>query len=107
MTDAQIYRYATELESKEKFLLAVGGIAEEYEKDWDAAGKHMEKLYEVCNMDIKEIRKEKGLTQAAFADYINASKRTIEDWEAGRRNPPGHVKFLILEYAGLFKRKHN
>ena len=38
-------------------------------------------------MTIKEARKEAKLTQDETAKALGVSKRTIEDWEAGRRNP--------------------
>lgn len=104
MTDAQIYRYATTL-TEEQFLLSVTGIAEEYNSDnWDSANAAMRDLYRVCNKSMKEIRNSTGLTQGAFAELINSNKRTVEDWEYGKRNPTDTVKFLILEFLGLFKR---
>jgi transcriptional regulator with XRE-family HTH domain len=36
---------------------------------------------------IKELRKANNLSQNQLAKKLNISKRTIEDWESGRRNP--------------------
>ena len=36
---------------------------------------------------IKELRKSKGLSQSQLAKEINISKKTLADWENGRRNP--------------------
>jgi putative transcriptional regulator len=36
-----------------------------------------------------------GLTQAQFAALLGASKRTLEHWEQGRREPSGAAKTLI------------
>lgn len=36
---------------------------------------------------IKELRKSKGLSQSQLAKQINISKKTLADWENGRRNP--------------------
>lgn len=36
---------------------------------------------------IKELRKSKGLSQSQLAKEINISKKTLTDWENGRRNP--------------------
>ena len=33
---------------------------------------------------IKELRKEKGLTQEQFAELFNVSRRTVSRWETGR-----------------------
>ena len=46
-------------------------------------------------MKIKEIRNASGLTQEAFARKYNIPKRTLEGWEAGKRNPPGYVLELL------------
>lgn len=36
---------------------------------------------------IAAIRLAAGLTQQAMSDLLGIPKRTIEDWEAGRRSP--------------------
>lgn len=36
-----------------------------------------------------------GLSQAKFAALLGVSKRTLEQWEQGRRNPSGAAKTLI------------
>ena len=36
-----------------------------------------------------------GLTQAEFAVLLGVSKRTLEQWEQGRREPSGAAKTLI------------
>lgn len=46
-------------------------------------------------MTIKELRQSTGLSQAAFSERFEIPRRTIEDWEAGRRNPPPYVPRLI------------
>jgi DNA-binding XRE family transcriptional regulator len=38
---------------------------------------------------------EAGLTQAQFAALLGVSKRTLEQWEQGRREPSGAAKTLI------------
>lgn len=46
-------------------------------------------------MTIKEIRSDTGLSQTRFAEKYNIPKRTIEDWESNRRNPPAYVIDMI------------
>lgn len=43
----------------------------------------------------REIRELSGLTQAAFAEKYNIPKRTIENWEAEKRNAPDYVLDLL------------
>ena len=38
--------------------------------------------------EIREARHRAGLTQAAAGALIGATRRTWQDWEAGRRNMP-------------------
>lgn len=42
-----------------------------------------------------EARKQVGLSQQAFADLPGVSKRTLQDWEQGRREPTGATKTLL------------
>ena len=45
---------------------------------------------------IKEIRKLTGLSQAKFAARYEIPKRTIENWETGKTQPPEYVYKLLL-----------
>jgi putative transcriptional regulator len=44
---------------------------------------------------IVRARVKAGLTQAQFAVLLGVSKRTLEQWEQGRREPSGAAKTLI------------
>lgn len=44
---------------------------------------------------IVRARLRAGLTQAQFAELLGVSKRTLEQWEQGRREPSGAAKTLI------------
>ena len=46
--------------------------------------------------EIKQARIEAGLTQAEMSSLMEIPKRTIEDWESGKRNPPPYVKRFVL-----------
>ena len=45
---------------------------------------------------IKEIRQLTGLSQAKFAARYEIPKRTIENWETGKTEPPEYVYKLLL-----------
>jgi DNA-binding transcriptional regulator YiaG len=47
--------------------------------------------------EFKAARKRLGLTQKELSEVLDIPKRTIEEWEGGRRNPPDWAKKLILE----------
>ena len=44
---------------------------------------------------VVRARLRSGLTQAQFAALLGASKRTLEQWEQGRREPSGAAKTPI------------
>lgn len=44
---------------------------------------------------IVSARLRAGLTQVQFAALLGVSKRTLEQWEQGRREPSGAAKTLI------------
>ncbi len=46
-------------------------------------------------MELKEMRKLLGLSQASFGDRYNIPVRTIQDWESGRRKAPIYVLELL------------
>ena len=39
--------------------------------------------------EVREARKKAGLDRQGFADALGVSKKTIEAWEVGARNPDG------------------
>lgn len=45
--------------------------------------------------DVKAIREKTSLSQRSFAALIGVSKRTLENWEQGRRQPTGPAKALL------------
>jgi len=44
---------------------------------------------------VARIRLKSGLSQAQFAAALGVSKRTLEQWEQGRREPSGAAKTLL------------
>ena len=50
---------------------------------------------EVSEADVKAIREQFGLSQSQMAAFLNVSKRTLENWEQGRRGPTGPAQTLL------------
>lgn len=46
-------------------------------------------------VDVKAIRKRRGLSQAAFAARFGVSIGTLRDWEQKRRRPEGPARVLL------------
>jgi putative transcriptional regulator len=45
--------------------------------------------------DVRAIRERLGLSQSQLASVLNVSKRTLENWEQGRRGPTGAAQTLL------------
>jgi putative transcriptional regulator len=44
---------------------------------------------------VVQVRLKSGLSQAQFAAALGVSKRTLEQWEQGRRQPSGAARQLL------------
>ena len=53
------------------------------------------RIFEYPALEAKKIREKTGLSQARFALLLGVSKRTLENWEQGRRSPTGPAKVLL------------
>jgi len=51
--------------------------------------------FRMSPLDIREIRQNYKLTQVEFAQLLNVSLRTLQNWEQGRRTPEGPAKILL------------
>jgi len=52
----------------------------------------------VTQVQVNEVvvaRQGTGLSQAEFAEALQISKRTLQEWEQGRRSPSGAAQALI------------
>ena len=47
---------------------------------------------------LKELRKQKGLTQEQFAEIVNVSNRTVSRWENGYNLPDPDVLIELADY---------
>ena len=52
--------------------------------------------FHLDSMDVKKIRDNFKLSQAEFARMLGISKRTLQNWEQGRRQPAGPARVLLL-----------
>ena len=49
----------------------------------------------VKEIKVADVREQTGLSQTRFARLIGVSKRTVENWEQGRRSPSGPARALL------------
>ncbi len=45
--------------------------------------------------EVVQARQGTGLSQSQFAEALSISRRTLQEWEQGRRSPSGAAKALI------------
>jgi putative transcriptional regulator len=53
------------------------------------------RVTEVPLSEVVEARHSTGMSQAEFATALGISIRTLQEWEQGRRAPPGAAQALI------------
>ncbi len=55
---------------------------------------------------LKNARAEVGISQQKMSDLLEIPKRTIEEWESKRRNPPKWAERLVIEEVKRIPEKH-
>jgi putative transcriptional regulator len=58
------------------------------------AGKFA-RVTQVAINEVVEARQSTGMSQAEFASALHISKRTLQEWEQGRRTPSGAAQALV------------
>ncbi|MGL5114722.1 MAG: helix-turn-helix domain-containing protein [Beijerinckiaceae bacterium] len=56
-------------------------------------------VHTVEAVNVGELRQRMNMTQEAFAASFGLPKRTIQDWEQGRRYPEGAARVLLKVIA--------
>lgn len=54
-----------------------------------------DQIIPAAQVHVAAARAGTGLSQAEFARLMGVSVRTLQDWEAGRRNPSGAARTLL------------
>lgn len=57
--------------------------------------KPASRRFEFPDPEVKAIRDRLGVSQEKFAILLGVSKRTVENWEQGRRHPTGPARSLL------------
>ncbi len=73
---------------------------EQFQNDLLASVRQMKagKAARITTVNIPSIvaaRNALGLSQSKFAELLGVSKRTLQEWEQGRRTPNGAAKTLL------------
>jgi putative transcriptional regulator len=71
-------------------------MASVQEMDHIAKGKKKaSRRFDHPDPEVKAIRERLGISQEKFAVILGVSKRTVENWEQGRRHPTGAARSLL------------
>ena len=49
-----------------------------------------------ATIDVRAIRQKIQMSQEEFAQHFGVNKRTVQDWEQGRRRPSGPARALLV-----------
>ena len=52
---------------------------------------------------VKELREQMGMNRREFSEYFNIPYRTVQDWEAEKRELPEYVLNLMVYKAEMEK----
>lgn len=52
---------------------------------------------------VKELREKMGMNRVEFCEYFGIPYRTVQDWEAGKRELPDYVLRLMWYRANIEK----
>lgn len=58
-------------------------------------------LWDIYERGIKAILPRCGMSARAFAIAYDIPQRTMEDWSAGKRNPPSYLLLLLAHDQGI------
>jgi len=61
----------------------------------EMTARRFARVTEVEVNEVVQARQHTGLSQAEFASALSISKRTLQEWEQGRRAPSGAAQALI------------
>jgi putative transcriptional regulator len=57
--------------------------------------KNFARVTQVAVNEVVDARQSAGMSQAEFALALHISKRTLQEWEQGRRSPSGAAQALV------------
>lgn len=78
---------AAERRRNDDFAGIMEGLGQAVEHAEGRANQAAFRVHAPEKVDVKSIRQELGLSQAAFAASFGLPKATVEDWEQNRRQP--------------------
>lgn len=91
--------FVAEWSTSSEFIDEEGNLRDDW--DDDKLVDYLREVYTASHISVKEIRERVGLTQAALSEATCIPKRSIENWETGKRDCPPYVRLMLAQIAGL------
>ena len=60
-----------------------------------AGGIDAMRIHVPDHVDVRALRRQLGMSQAAFAARFGIERRTVQNWEQGQRQPEGPARVLL------------
>ena len=73
-----------------------------FPKDYSGSGKEASMNQKQIGLFLKELRKQKGLTQGQLAEMLGVSDRSVSRWENGNNMPD--LSILVFGNSFFFKK---
>lgn len=77
-----------------------------YIKDLDIMIEETKRDDKALSERVKALRKRMGMTQQQFGDYFEIPRRTLQDWESGKRRIPAYL-LKLMEFKVNEEKKKN
>ena len=62
---------------------------------------HVSSILVIVRNDVRQLREQRGLSQAALGDALGVSRQTVNSIENGKYNPTLPLAITIARYFGL------
>lgn len=63
----------------------------------------LENIHDAAHMNVKDMVKKSGMSQAKFAEHFCIPKRTVESWCMGDRSCPDYVRLMMARQLGYLE----
>lgn len=77
-----------------------------YIKDLEIMSEETKRDDKALSERVKALRKRMGMTQQQFGDYFEIPRRTLQDWESGKRRIPTYL-LKLMEFKVNEEKKKN
>lgn len=97
--------FNTKREFINHYLFAISDEYIDFEKKYnlkfESAYDFLSEIYNKANITLKEIMDTLHLQNKDLVNTFCLSRRTVEEWKAGRNHCPDHIRLMILRHFNM------